>query len=91
MLFRKCNDHHQRVAGVVGDISSFKSASRKFFSVKSNDQWRVDGVVGDGVSDLQHRLPGRPRLLLLRPAHHQEEPRYQAGQNIDIHHANLLG
>ena len=43
----------------------------------AGDDWRmVDGVAGGVAGDHQHQLPCRPRLLLLRPTHHQEEPRH---------------
>ena len=59
-----------------------------FGRIRAGDDWRkVDGVVAGVAGDHQHQLPGRARLLLLRPTHHQEEPRHQADQNIHFHHA----
>ena len=58
----------------------------RFQKSYTGDDWqRVDGVVGGGVGDLQHHLPGRPRLLLLCPAHHQEEPCHQADPAACVH------
>ena len=67
---------------------SFKNVPGCVFRKHIHDWQRVDGVVGGGVGDLQHHLPGRPRLLLLCPAHHQEEPCHQAGQ--DNHQAIII-
>ena len=56
------------------------------FRKHSDEDWRkFDGVVGGVPGDHQHQLLGRPLLLLLRPAHHQEEPRHQADKNVLFH------
>ena len=56
------------------------------FRKHSDEDWRkFDGVVGGVPGDHQHQLLGRPSLLLLCPAHHQEESRHQADKNVQSH------
>ena len=55
------------------------SFAKLLFRKHTGDDWRkIDGFAAGVAGDDQHQLPRRLRLLLLRLAHHQEEPRHQA-------------